>query len=217
MKDQFTPIMRRTRRWKFEGGTTELMLGGSFLSASLYFLLQLVPGIPPAGVIAAFAFGLVVSFLLPAGLQRRHVIPRSGYVVYKEATRRGAWRPLLLGAGAGLAMAVLLYLAMAFDNEHAFAWMTSIMGVFIGLVWLIANLNFRLRRLTALALLSILLGLSVSPPVLGAQATRGSDIGGILLGGYFLAMAVAFLLSGGLTLRAYLRDTPLPGEAPDVR
>lgn len=217
MKDQFSPIMRRTRRWKFEGGTTELMLGGIFFSAALYFLLQLLPGMSPASIFLAFVIGLLGSFLGPAYLQRRHVVPRSGYVVYKEATPRGIWKPLLLAIGAGLAMTVLLHLVSVFDNEHALAWMTAILGVFIGLVWWIGNRNFRIRRLTYLGGFSILAGLLVSPAVLGAGFTRGSDIGGILLGSYFLLMGIAFFVSGGLAFRAFLRHAPASSETPDER
>jgi hypothetical protein len=215
MKDQFTPIMRRTRRWKFEGGTTELMLGGIFFWAAMYFLLQLLPAISPATIFSIVLCGLVGTMIVPAFMQRRYVFPRSGYVEYKETTRRGIWKPLLLAAGAGVFVAFLFYEVLLYDYDHAFAWGTAIVGIFIGLAWIIGNINFRIRRLTYLGFFSLALGLLVSPVVLGAEFTRGEYLGGILLGTYFLLMGIAFFVSGGFAFRAFLRRNPLKEESSD--
>jgi xanthosine utilization system XapX-like protein len=217
MNNQFTAIMRRTRRWKFEGGTTELMLGGIFLCGALYFLLQLIPSIPPALIFLVFLFLLIGTLIVPAVLQRRLVYPRSGYVQYKETSPRGIWKPLLLAAGAGVLMAIFFTLVLVYDHSHAIAWVTAILGLFLGLIWIIGDFTFKIHRLTFLDIFSILLGLLVSPVVLGTGPTRGDELGGILLGAYFPVIGIAFFITGGLTLRKFLRDNPLPAEAPDER
>jgi hypothetical protein len=193
------------------------MLGGIFLCAALYFLLQLLPALLPAWIFLVVLLGFLASLTVPAAIQRRLVYPRSGYVVYKEATPAGAWRPLFLALGSALLMAVAFYLVLVYDTDHAFAWVAVILAFFLGLVWIIANLSFKIRRLNILGAFSLLLGILISPPVLGSGFTRGEEIGGILLGAYFLLMGGAFFVSGGLALRNFLRDSPPPAEAPDVR
>jgi hypothetical protein len=215
MKDNFSEIARRTRRWKFEDGTTELMLGGIFFWASMYFLLQLIPGLSPVLIFVILVAGFIATILVTDILKRRYVYPRSGYVRYQEDAPRGIWKTLTLAAFVGLLVAALLCLALIYDNEHALAWITTFLPIFIGLIWLIANFYYKISRLGFLGSLSVVFGIVISPLVLGSQTTSGDFIVGVLLGLYFLVMAVSLLLSGGLTFRVYLRRTPPPIEAPD--
>ena len=215
MKDQFSEIARRTRRWKFEDGITELTLGGILFLSAMYFLLQLIPALSPTLIFSILTLGFIVTLFVPNLLKKRYVYPRSGYVKYTETTPKGVWKPLLLGALAGILMAALLYLVLIYDHDHAFSWITTLVAVFIGLVWLIGNTYYRIPRLSFLGLFSMVVGVILSPLVLGSEFTRGEFIGGILLATYFLLMAVFLFISGGLAFRAFLRSNPLPKESPD--
>ena len=215
MKDNFSEIARRTRRWKFEDGTTELMLGGIFFWASMYFLLQLIPGLSPVLIFVILVIGFIATIFVTDFLKRRYVYPRSGYVRYQEESPRGLWKPLTLAAFAGLLVAALLCLALIYDNEHALAWITTFLPTSIGLVWLIAYLYYKISRLGFLGVLSVVFGIVISPLVLGGQTTSGDFLVGVLLGLYFLVMAVSLFLSGGLAFRTFLDHTPLPIEAPN--
>lgn len=64
------------------------------------------------------------------------------------------------------------------------------------------------------SMLILFFGWILSPLVLGAEATHGY-IGFAILAFYLLILGAIFLASGGLTLRNYLRATPLQHEAQD--
>jgi hypothetical protein len=181
----------------------------------MYFMVQLIPALPAALIFFILVIGFIATIFVTDFLKRRYVYPRSGYVNYQESSPRGVWKPLVLAALAGLLMVAFLYLALVYDASHAFAWITTLMAVFIGLVWLIGNIQYRIPRLAFLGLFSIAIGIVFSPLVLGGEFTRGEFIGGILLASYFLVMSVFLFISGGLAFRAFLRRTPLPKETPD--
>jgi hypothetical protein len=217
MKDRITHIMQQTRRWKFEDGTTELFLGGIFLLSALYFLLQLIPSLSPTVIPILLILGFIFIVIGTRWLERRYVYPRAGYVVYYETTLRGAWKPFSIGVFSAVLMAVLFYVALIYDHDHAFAWATSFMAIFIGMIWILNSLNIKLVRLIWIGSFSVLIGITFLPFFLGSRFVDNDLSGGLLMASYFLVMSIALIISGSLAFRSFLRRNPLLLEAHDER
>lgn len=214
MKDQLSPIMQRTRRWKFEAGTTELILGGIFFWAGSALLLPLLLRRPPTFMLIVFIAGLFFTGILVQYLERRYVYPRIGYVEYRENTGRGIWRLLLMMFASLIILGGILALLFKYQPETALAWVTPLLALYFGAVMVPYALQLKLRRLILLGLISAVIGLALSPIVLGRGRTDGL-FGLASLGFYLLAMGPVFLFSGGCTFRAFLLRNPASPETPD--
>ena len=203
MKDQFSQVARRTRRYKFANGTTELMLGGLIFWGGVSFMAK-------SQVVTAILF--IVGILLIAtgvdALQRKYVYPRAGYVEFRETTRGGIWKPLLAGVAGMLVFFAASGLILAIDPEHLLAWITPLLGLFLGLVFLYCALTFKFWRLAVVSLVSFGLGLLFSPLVVPLETLEGY-VGIGTMAFYFLVMGLALLVSGGLAFRAFLRQNPV--------
>ena len=104
--------------------------------------------------------------------------------------------------------------AFLLDYDHALAWPALIVGVFVGGSLLYKGIQLRLARIIFLGVLTILFGFLFSPIVLGPEATEGYN-GLAAFGAFFFVVGIAFLISGGLRFRKYLRENPLPAESND--
>ncbi|MEZ0395315.1 MAG: hypothetical protein ABWK53_02600 [Anaerolineales bacterium] len=209
MKDQFSHLARRTRRWKFADGTTELLLGGFMLWGGLAFNAP-----SPLLTSILVLVGMVVIVLGVEALQRKYVYPRAGYVEFRETTRRGMWKPLLAALTIMLAFIAVFWWFMVHRPDDALAWIASFLGIFLGLVFLYCALAFGFRRLAVIGLLSLTLGLLFSPLVLPPEALEGY-LGIAAMAVYFILVGLALLVSGGLAFRAFLRNNPLLAESAD--
>ena len=212
MKDQFSPIMQRTRRWKFEAGTTELILGGVFFWAGIAILLPLLLHRSPMFVLNVFVLGLFFTGILVEYLQRRYINPRLGYVEYRENTRKGIWRLILLIVFSLMILGGIRILVLKYDPEAAPAWIAPMLAFIVAIV--LIPYALQLRRLVVLGLISAALGLVFSPLIFGR--VRTSDLFALdNLGFYFLVMGLVFFFSGACTFRTFLRQNPPPAKAPD--
>lgn len=211
MKDQFSSIARRTHRWKFAAGTTELMLGGIFFWAGLALLLPRTPTF----YLGLFMIGIVLSGFLVEYLQRRYIYPRIGYIEYRVRPRKGIWRLFLVLACSLVGIGGLVFLNhFAPDVLLHPAWVAPALASLVGIALILYAFLVKQGRFLLLGLISIALGLLLSPFGLGNVLT--SDTFSIVkLGFYFLTMGVCSFFSGVCTLRAFLRRTPLPTELPD--
>jgi MFS family permease len=212
MKDPFSPIAQRTRRWKFETGTTELVLGGLLCSAALSLLLPRTPTF----ALVIFVPGIMLTGWLVDHLQHRYIYSRIGYVEYRENTGKGLWRLLLMIAASLLLLGGIMLVLFKIQPDTALAWITSLLAAYIGVVLLMYALQTKLVRLALLGLISaaVAIGLVLSPLVLGLERTSGT-FGLGSLGFYFLVMGLVFLFSGGCAFRRFLRRNPPLAEATD--
>lgn len=203
MKDQFSRISGRVRRWKFEAGVTELMLGGIFFSGGLALALPRTPTL----ALVIFVPGICLTGALVQFLERRYVYPRIGYVEYRENIGKGLGRLLLMMLASLIVLGGILALLFEYQLETALAWVPPLLAFYVGVVMLPYALQMKLRRLTLLGLISIALGLILSPLLLGAARTGGLFALGSL-SFYLLAMGLVFLFSGAWTFRTFLRRNP---------
>lgn len=212
MKNPLSRIPGRVRRWKFEAGTTELMLGGMLFSGGLALALPRTPVFS----LVVFIPGVFLAGALTDFLQRCYVYPRIGYVEYRENTSRGLGRLLLMLLASLIVMGGILALLFQYQPETALAWVTPLLAGYIGAVLIPYAAQMRLGRLVLLGAISTALGLMLSPLVLGRDQTGGM-FGLASLGFYLLAMGLVFLFSGTCAFRNFLRRNPAPLETPDER
>jgi hypothetical protein len=209
MKAQVDTVIRRTQQYNFEDGLTEAFIGALASLGGLVILTAQFPFI-------AFCLFLVGVILITKTLERireRNTYPRSGYLTYKEHKSK-RWITLLIALISCLVAGGLLVSALLLDPEHALAWPSLIVGMFVGCVFLYKGIQLRLARIIFLGALTTLLGFLFSPVVLEPKATEGYK-GLVTFGLFFFVVGVTFIISGGLRFRKYLQGNPLPAEALD--
>lgn len=206
MNTEINTAVQRTRQYWYVDGLSEMALGGICLVLALYFFASasLLAGSFLAELLnMLFLLILVGSSLLARRivnrLKTRLTYPRTGYVAYRHAT---GWRRM---AVAGTAVLISLSVtALLVASPVAISWMPAVTGLVFGATGLFMGYRIGLLRFYLLGLGSLLLG--------GAASLSGlENISALAV--YYALMGLALLLSGGLTLRSYLRETSSPEEA----
>ena len=208
MKNDIDKVIQRTHRYWYEDGLAEIASGCMFAVCGLFLLMIRVarPGSPLAcimavGLTSLVAFGgLAVSRAVKA-VKNRVTYPRTGYVSYRHPGSSG--RPWIIGAGVGIALAVL---GVVLSKANAPPWLGSmamVQGLILGAVLLYIGHRLGLARFYILAFLSALSGVVVS--------LRGFDdaLGGAA---HFGGMGLVLIASGLFTLRTYLSQPQPPVE-----
>jgi hypothetical protein len=211
MTDELSGIARRTNRWKFTAGTTELMLGGVFFWAGLALLLPRKPTFN----IGLLVIGIVLSGFLINYLQNRFIYPRIGYLEYRLRPRKGIWMLVFVLIISLVSIGGMLVLNLIIpDILRSPVWFTPALTLLVGIAIFVNAFLVKQVRFFLLGLISLTAGIFLSP--LGLGKVLASDPFGIdKLGLFFLIMGVSSLFSGGSAFRVFLRQTPLMEETPD--
>jgi hypothetical protein len=198
-------VQQRVRRYWYEDGLTEIVVGGIFVLLALLFFGE---GLAPAGVLppsfSAFAFPVLLIVLMVvarpvlAAAKGRLTYPRTGYVAYPRKGPRGR---LITGVVGGVLAALIVILLSALSSP--FNWPTLLQGVAIGAFLLYMAHTMALPRFYVLALISAFAGAGAAFSGLGE--TLGSAA-------QFATIGVALIVSGSLILRAYLSGTSRPDK-----
>jgi hypothetical protein len=179
-----------------------------FILLGIYFALQeflgqnsMISGLIQASLILVMIGGMAISRWLITTLKTRLTYPRTGYVEYKvnesQMRSRRIWAMLLALAISVLTM-IFVRLFQTFDS------IVAVTGAAVGLILMILRAkSFGLSRFYVLGAISVILGLALSISRLP---------NGYSLGLFYGLMGVTFMLSGGLTLRRYLKENPLPAD-----
>lgn len=208
MEDNFSNVERRVQRYWYTDGIGELIGGGMFILLGLYFALQeflgqesIVGGILQASLVLLMIVGTFVSRKLVSALKTRLTYPRTGYVEYSVNERSLRWS----GMFAALLAVAVSALTVVFARTFRFlASMVAVTGVVVGLILVVLRAKSAgLARFYVLGAASLVLGLAFS--ISGLP-------NGYSLGLFYGLMGVCFIISGGLTLRRYLKENPLPAE-----
>ena len=209
MDNNFSEIEQRVKRYWYTDGIGELISGvmllllGLYFSAQQYFGDRLLAGaILEASLVVILMAGMFVTRWAINALKTRVTYPRTGYVQYHTDGRGGGWRRVLTALLAMLVAALSLFITRHVDTLDAMVAMT---GVLVAIILLIKQgWSSGMGRFYLLSAISLILGITLSISGL----PRGYN-----LGLYYGLMAIAFALSGGLTLRHYLQTNPLPADA----
>jgi hypothetical protein len=218
MSDILKKTQLRAIQYQHVDGTFELTFGGTFLlMAPCLFLVSRLAH-PDSSLLSfapllVFAGGAFLFDTLIQWFRRRVTYPRTGFITLrpprplKRSTRLMIW--------IGVPLLTLIVLALLFLNRSKFPAHNqdsalSVIPVFCGLLfsglWVIIGWKIALPRfyLTAAVTLFISMGLLIN----GVGTYLGMAL---LIGG----MGVLLCASGGVTLWKYLRDAPVPQDAPD--
>ena len=213
MNNNLSDVEQRVKRYWYTDGIGELMGGGMFLLLGLYFALQqyvgdqsLVGGILQASLILVLIGAVFIGRRIINNLKTRLTYPRTGYVEYRANDKNMLWKRILTFAIAmGVAMAAVV-IARRFDAIDS---MVAITGVLVSVILLVKQgWSSSVGRFYALSALSLILGIALSVSGLAS---------GYNLGVFYGLMGIAFAVSGGLTLRRYLHENPMPAEDSDER
>jgi hypothetical protein len=208
MKDNFSDVEGRVRRYWFTDGIGELLGGGLFMLLGLYFAAQQFVGDQsPLGAILQTSFfvlvigGVFVGRWAIQQLKARLTYPRTGYVEYRMDDKKNMRRRIFAFA---LAMGVAMSGIFIARNITVIDSMTAWTGLLVAVI-LFFNQKwaYGVSRFSVMAGAALILGIALS--VSGLE--RGYN-----LGLFYGVMGIVFVISGGLTLRHYLHENPMPVE-----
>lgn len=213
MKDNFSDVEGRVKRYWFTDGIGELMGGALFVLLGLYFAAQqyfgdqsLVGGILQSGFVVLVIGGLFVGRWAIHQLKARVTYPRTGYVEYRVDDKRNMRKRIAAFAAAmGVAMSGI-FIAR---NITVIDSMVALTGLLVAVI-LFFNQKwaYGVSRFSVMAAVALILGIVLSVSGLA----RGYN-----LGVFYGVMGIVFVLSGGLTLRHYLHENPMPAEVSNER
>ncbi|NPV78021.1 MAG: hypothetical protein HPY59_16795 [Anaerolineae bacterium] len=205
--DQYEEIRRRTLRYWYVDGLTEIAVGVVFFLLAMLFVLMGVIAPSPAihwllglGQPALILLGWWVGGRAVRYFKERITYPRTGYVEYKRPQPNRRLAKLALTAVISFAVAMI---AASFASSIPEAWLPVFTAAPIALFVIYMAIQFGLRRFYLAAAAIMLAGFL--PLLLGLEGAYASAL---LLG----VVAVIWWLSGALALRSYLRQTTLPAK-----
>lgn len=208
MKDNFSEVEQRVKRYWFSDGIGELAGGGIFLLLSVYFGIpqflgenNLWSAIFQSSLVLVLIGGIFLVRWLVTALKTRLTYPRTGYVEYR-VDRKNAVRTRTLAMAFAMVMAFLMVLLarsiQVVDSTVLFT------GLVVGAVFiLLRGKSYGVQRFYLLGAVSAVLGVALSFSGLP---------NGYNLAAFYGLMGLAAMVSGGLVLFRYLKENPLPGE-----
>lgn len=211
MKDETSQIEQRVKRYWYSDGIGEMMGGVMFFLLAVYFSLQqylgdesFIGGLLQAGLVLLLIGGVYIGRRVVNMVKTRITYPRTGYVEYRTNTRNAVFIRILAAFTAMTVASISIFVARRFDSIDA---MVAVTGVLVAVILIVKQgWSSGVGRFYFLSAASLVFGgiLSVS------GFARGYN-----LGLFYGLMGLAFVISGGLTLRSYLRENPMPTEAKD--
>ena len=206
MENKMMDIEGRVKRYWYSDGIAELASGGLLLILGLYFGVQgyvgsssLVSAILQSSLVFIMIGGFFgVSWVINA-LKTRFTYPRTGYVEYRVDNQNANTRRYVVIAVAfsiAVASMVLIKYIQGLDS------MVLVTSVWAGVIFVsLRGKSSGATRFYALGVLSILLGV-------GLSMSRLSEEYNLAL--FYGLVGLAVMISGGLVLRRYLNENPLP-------
>jgi len=214
MKDDSSEVEQRVKRYWYVDGLGELLGGGGMcLLLALYFATQqyfgddsLVGGSLQASLVLVLIGGIFLARKLITAAKMQVTYPRTGYVEYQSAESTRFLRGTL-SAVAGMIMAMLfVFIVRQFNRIDA---MVAISGVVMSIILFVKQVwTVKVKRFYILSVAALFYGVALSVSGL----PRGYN-----LGLFYALMSLSFAISGGLTLRSYLRENPLQTEPGNGR
>jgi hypothetical protein len=210
MNNKLSEIEQRVKRYWYTDGIAELSSGGMFILLGVYFGIQgyvsqssSVSIFLQVGLILLMMAGAISVSWLVNTLKTRLTYPRTGFVEYHLNEQDARQRRYLVVA---VAMIMLIAWTVLFKYKYirGFDSIVLVIGILAGVVFVtLRGKSSGVKRFYVLGAFSILLGIGLSLGGL-SQAYR--------LALYFGLFGFAVMISGGLVLRRYLSENPMPAE-----
>jgi hypothetical protein len=208
MNDNFSNVEQRVRRYWYVDGFGELVGGGGMcLLLAVYFAAQqyfgdgsLIGAILQVSLILVLLGGMFVVRRLINAAKLHVTYPRTGYIEYSQPGNRRAVTMLSAIVGVILAM-TSIFIVRQFSRIDA---MVAVSGVAMGIILYLKQVwTVKVKRFYILSAAAILYGVVLS----FSGLPKGYN-----LGLFYGLMSLSFAISGGLTLKRYLDENPLPTE-----
>jgi hypothetical protein len=208
MKENFSDVEQRVRRYWYVDGFGELVGGGGMcLILAVYFAAQQYLG---DNSLIGTLLQISLFFVLVGGMffvrrlintaKLRVTYPRTGYVEYSQPQNRRLTG--ILAAVVGMVMAMtIIFVVRQFSRIDA---LVAVSGIVMGIILYVKQVwTAKVKRFYILSAAAVLYGVVLSI----SGFPRGYNLG-LLYG----LMSLSFMISGGLTLKRYLDENPLPTE-----
>ena len=207
MQTNLSDVEAHVKRYWYTDGLGELIGGGMFILLGIYFALQdfvgqnsLLGGILQVSLVLLLIGLIWIGRRLINTLKMRLTYPRTGYVEYRVNEKE---KKLKRGIAIVLAF-IISTLTMTFVLMFkSFDSIVAVTGFIVGIILLLLRAKSGLNRFYILGAVSIVVGFLLSMSALS---------NGYSLGLYYGLMGLCFTISGGLTLRHYLAENPLPAD-----
>ncbi len=208
MKDNLSDVEQRVKRYWYVDGFGELVGGGGMcLILAIYFSAQqyfgddsLIGTLLQVSLFFVLVGGMFFVRRLINVAKLRVTYPRTGYVEYSQPGNK-RWM-VVLSAVVGMVMAMsFIFIVRQFSRIDA---MVAVSGVVMGIILFVKQVwTVKVKRFYILSAAAVLYGVVLSV----SGFPRGYNLG--LL---YALMGLSFAISGGLTLKRYLNENPLPTE-----
>jgi hypothetical protein len=206
--DEMKEVERRVKRYWYTDGIAELTSGGLFVLLGIYFWAQ---GFLGEGSTASIVLQISLMLVMVGGifgvrwlvntLKARLTYPRTGFVEYRVDEKDAKVRRYVV---AWAAMIIAIASIVLIDYIRGLDSMALITGLLVGVIFIaLRGKSSGLKRFYLLGGLAIVLGAALSFSGL-SQAYN--------LGLFYGLLGIAVMISGGLVLRRYLSENPLPLE-----
>ena len=213
MKDDFSSIEQRVKRYWYVDGFGELVGGGGMcLILAIYFAAQqyfgdesVIGGLLQASLVLVLLGGFFLVRRLIGAIKLRVTYPRTGYVEYSpQPNKKWTGIPAAI-VGMTIAM-TFVFIVRQFNRIDA---LVAVTGVAMGLILFLKQvLTVKVKRFYILSAAAVLYGAALSV----SGFPRGYN-----LGLFYALMSLSFVISGGLTLKRYLAENPLQAELGNER
>jgi len=208
-KDDMQQVEQRVKRYWYTDGIAEISSGGMFLLLGLYFGIQgyfgetsLVSIILQVSMVLLMVGGIFGVRWLVNTLKARLTYPRTGFVEYRVNEKSARTRRYIV---VGVAFVIAIASILLVDLIRNLDSMALVSGLLVGVIFIaLRGRSSGLRRFYVLGGLAIVLGFILAFSGL-SQAYN--------LGLFYGLLGVATMISGGLVMRRYLQENPLPTEA----
>ena len=209
MESKMLDVEQRVKRYWYEDGIVELAIGGMFILLGLYFGLQGIFGegsrasvIMQVGLFVVVFGGIVGVQWVVNTLKAKLTYPRTGYVEYrKDGQDIKKQRNIFMG----VALALLAASIVLFDF---FLYLDSMIlgtGVIVGAIFIaLRGKSTGVTRFYVMGVFSILFGVGLSLDKLSQEYN---------LALFYGLFGVVVMISGGLVLRDYLSENPMPTDS----
>lgn len=197
---QVNEMVKRTYRYYYDDGLAELAIGLLFMLLGLVLFGWLFLGTAPWVTITVVAVTVLLILAAPflakwvvQNVKERVTYQRTGYVAYRPGEpNAGRW--IVIG---GVLIMVLLMLVL----PEWFSQMSLVVGAILALV--LGLLGYRAQVWRFYLVAAVALGTGILTAIWGAEEVIGSAL-------TFGITGLVLVLTGGITLLAYLRQHPRP-------
>jgi len=209
MNENVTQVEQRVKRYWYSDGIAEITGGAMLVLVGVYFAAQgyvkensLMNGFLQTGLVLLMISATFGARWVINALKTRVTYPRTGYVEYRVDARTAKYRRWSV---ALLAMALSMAMIYLSDTINIVDSLVLTTGIVVAIIFVVLRgKSSGIKRFYILGGLSLILGTVLSITSL-PQAYS--------LAVFYGSLGIASAISGGLVLRGYLHDNPMPAEA----